>query len=184
MTTGVSLLTLEQAVLRRTLDDGNVTRHPESHYLDFVIDGQSLTKRLPIARGMVTPLNRAWLPMVHDAIEELLGRRPTEGLDPGRVALFACGESGDMGCGAVTATLIVEGDLVTWSDFAWDNGYEPTDPIENAPDSISFAKPEYTDAFTHAEERITTFPYNELAHVGRKFLWPWQWGWRLPKENP
>lgn len=184
MTTGVSLLILQQAVLRRSLADGNVTRYPESHYLDYAIDGQILTERLPVARGMVTPLNRAWLPTVNGAIEELLGRRRTEGLNPGRVALFVCGECGNLGCGAVTANLVVEDDRVSWSHFAWDNGYEPTDPIENAPDSIAFARADYTDVFAGAEERIAAFPYDELAHVGRKFLWPWQWGWRLSKDNP
>jgi hypothetical protein len=184
VTGGVSLLTLGPAVLRRTLLDGSVTRHPESHYLEFVIDGQLLTERLPLARGLITPLNRAWLPMVHGAIEELLGRRPTDGLGPGRVALFVCGECGDLACGAVTATLTVEDDTVTWSDFAWDNGYEPTDPMENAPDPIAFARVDYTDLFAGAEERVAAFPYDELDHQGLKFLWPWQWGWRLPKDNP
>lgn len=183
MTTDLSLLTLEQAVLRRTLLDGNVTKRPESHYLAFMVDGQNLMQRLPVGRGLVTPLNRAWLPSVNGAIEELLGKRPTDGLDAGRVALFVCGECGDLACGAVTATLRVEHDRVTWSDFAWDNGYEPAEPIENAPDSVAFATADYAEVIAGAEERVAALPYDELAHQGRKFLWPWQWGWRLPKDN-
>lgn len=161
-----------------------MTRHPESHYLDFVIDGQSLATRLRIARGLATLMNRAWLPAVSGAIDELLGKRPTDGLDPGRVALYVCGDCGDLGCGAVTATLLVDNDRVTWSDFAWDNGYEPTDSIDHAPDSIAFATADYADIFSDAKQRVAEFPYDELAHEGRKFLWPWQWGWRLPKGNP
>jgi len=31
----------------------------------------------------------------------------------------------------------VKDDRFTWRDCAWDNGYEPTDPIETAPDRIA-----------------------------------------------
>ena len=34
---------------------------------------------------------------------------------------------------------------------------------------------------TSAYERIAAMPYDELDHRGRRFLWPWQWGWRMPK---
>lgn len=183
MTSEVSALTLERAVLRRTLVDGNVMRYPESHYLDFVIDGQSLSARIPLGRGLATPLNRAWLPTVGVAVEELLGTRPVGVLDPGRVMLYVCGECRDLGCGSVTASLTVKGDTVTWSDFAWDNGYEPTDPITDAPGAITFAQAGYIDTLRGAEERVAAFPFDQLAHEGRRFLWPWQWGWRLPKDG-
>src|SRR6476619_5862053 len=60
--------------------DGSVTRAPESHYVDFVVDGRSLRGILPDAAELVTPLNRPWLPPVPDAIEGLQGQRHTEGL--------------------------------------------------------------------------------------------------------
>jgi hypothetical protein len=41
-----SSLALRQSVLQRTLIDGNVTRYPQSYFLDFVIDGESLIQRL------------------------------------------------------------------------------------------------------------------------------------------
>jgi hypothetical protein len=176
-----SVLTLEPAVLRRTFIDGNVTRHPESHYLDWVVDGQSLHERIPLARGLTTALNRAWLPTVVDAIEELHARRQAEGLGPDRIALYVCGECGDLGCGAVTATLTAASDTITWSDFAWDNGHEATDPIADAPAILTFTAKTYADAFKDAEARVAAMPYDPLAHEGRRFLWPWQWGWRLPK---
>ena len=40
-----------------------------------------------------------------------------------------------------------------------------------------------TDALEKAEKRVAAFPFDELAHEGRTLLWPWQWGWRLPKDN-
>jgi len=183
VTTEASQLTLQSAVLRRTLHDGDVTRHPESHYLDFVVDGRTLSDRLPGARGMATALNRAWLPTVAGAIEELLGQRPSLGLDPGRVFLFVCGECGDLGCGAITAALRVGPNRVTWSQLAWENGSEPAEPVGNAPDVLSFDIANYEDVLAGAYKRIAALPYDQLAHQGRKFLWPWQLGWRLPKSD-
>jgi hypothetical protein len=183
VTMEVAQLVLNDAVLRRTIYDGNVTRYPESHYLDFVIDGQRLRDRLLVAPDMTTLLNRAWLPSVESAVLELLGKRPTAGLDAGRVFLFVCGECGDLGCGAVTAALDVDSDRITWSQFAWESGYEPAEPIDSAPDSLAFGAADYEKVFASAYGRVAALPYDELAHQGRKFLWPWQWGWRLPKDG-
>ena len=183
MAVRTSLLALNPAVIRRVFHDGNVTRDPESHYLDFVINGRSLTEQIALARGLVTPINRAWLPTVKDAIGELQGTRSTDGLSSGRVALNVCDGCGDLGCGAVTATLHVDAETVSWTDFAWDNGYEPSDPIKHGPGAIRFTAANYTDVLATAEERVATLPHNELAHHGRKFLWPWQWGWRMPKDQ-
>jgi len=41
-----------------------------------------------------------------------------------RVALYICPECGDLGCGAVTAKISVHDDVVTWSDFGYENTYE------------------------------------------------------------
>ena len=183
VTTEVAQLALHDAVLRRTIYDESVARHPESHYLDFMIDGQRLADRLMVAPDMTTLLNRAWLPSVEGAVLELLGQRPAEGLDTGRVFLFVCGECGDLGCGAVTAALDVDPDRTTWSQFAWEGGYEPAEPIENAPDSLAFGTPDYEKLFASAYGRVAALPHEEPAHQGRKFLWPWQWGWRLPKDG-
>lgn len=177
-----SLLALEPAVLRRVVHDGNVIRRPESHYLDFVVNDRSLTEQIPLARGLVTPINRAWLPTVRDAIAELQGIRHTDGLTPGRIALYVCGDCGDLGCGAVTATLHVDAYKISWTGFAWDNGYEPTDPIKGGPTAIHFTAESYAGVLAEAEGRVAGLPYDELAHEGRKFLWLWQWGWRLPKN--
>jgi hypothetical protein len=98
--------------LRRSFIDGNVTRNFESHFLEFIIDGVCLPERLNGAANLVTPLNRAWLDHAPDAIDDLRGRRPSPGLGPGQVALLVCGECGDLGCGAVTASLHVDCDFV------------------------------------------------------------------------
>lgn len=176
-----SVLALQPAVLRREFVDGNITRFPESHYLDFVVDGRSLRDLLPGAEDMVTALNRPWLPSVPNAIKELLGRRPAEGLAEGRTSLLVCGICGDLACSAVMVSLHVCADTVIWSEFAWENGYEPSRRIDGTPDSFAFDRQQYVAAFDGAYQRTAEFPYDELAHHGRKSLWPWQWGWRLPK---
>ena len=182
VTPGLWVLTLRPAVLRREWLDGNITRYPESHYLDLVVDGRSFSAIAHGPANMVAPLNRAWLPTVPDAIRELLGERPTEGLSEGRTSLLVCGTCGDLACGAVTVSLRVVDDTVTWSKFAWENAYEPATRIDGAPASVAFDRRDYADVLTNAYGRIAEFPYDELAHRGRKFLWPWQWGWRLPKS--
>lgn len=181
MTTAVSVLTLEPAVLRRTFVDGNVLRYPESHYMDLVVDGRSLRDLLTDRADMVTPLNRAWLSTVPDAIEELLGRSHTEGLAEGRTSFLVCGSCGDLACGAVTVALHLDTDTVTWSKFAWEDGHAPSTRIDGAPESLTFDRQRYTAALTDAYGPVAEFPYDDPAHHGRKVLWPWQWGWRLPK---
>jgi hypothetical protein len=85
-------------------------------YLDFVIDGRSLYKRLD-SPDAVTLLG--WLePDQHEAvISELLLLKPTA-LAENRRELYVCPECGDIGCGSITAVVTKHGDRVIWSDFA------------------------------------------------------------------
>jgi hypothetical protein len=57
-----------------------------------------------------------------------------------------------------------------------ENGYEPPARIAGAPERLTFDTQQYTAAFNDACDRTAEFPYDELAHHGRRFLWPWQWG--------
>lgn len=100
--------------------DGNITRHPESHFLGLLVDDRPL--RLLVgepAHDLVTELNRPWLPEVRQAVDRLLGRCPGEVLTPGRVVLLVCAEDGNFGFGQLTIALDVSADEVTWSDFRW-----------------------------------------------------------------
>jgi hypothetical protein len=47
--------------------------------------------------------------------------------DPARVALYACPECGDLGCGAVFASVVRSGDLIEWQNFAWERAKNPGD---------------------------------------------------------
>jgi hypothetical protein len=41
-----------------------------------------------------------------------------------RRSLFICSECGDIGCGAVTAFLVSDGESIIWKDFGYENNYE------------------------------------------------------------
>lgn len=103
-----------------------------------------------------------------------------------RVALLVCGVCGDLGCGAVTARLNVSRDQVTWSEFLWEGGVGGVTSIDVEHEfdgRIVFDRAGYEAMLTSAYERIAAMPCDELEHRGRRFLWPWQWGWRMPKTD-
>ncbi len=185
MTSYHSTLRLEPAVVPHLFLDGNRTRHPESYFLDLLVDDRPL--RLIAgepAHDLVTELNRPWLSEVRQAVDRLLGRCPSEVLMPGRIALLVCAQDGDIGCGQLTVALDVSAADVTWSDFRWEDGFFEPRPVEQLNTPISFDRAGYEAAFADAYARVAEFSYDELAHHGRRFLWPWQWGWRLPGREP
>jgi hypothetical protein len=178
----LATLLLDPAVVTGVLHDGNITRHPESHFLDFVVNARSLRSAAwTPGPDLVTELNRAWLPSVPDAVDRLLGRRPSEDLAPGRVALLVCSVCGDLGCGQLTAALEIGDAEICWSDFRWEDGMSEPRPAEQLPERLTFDRNSYEAAFADAYEQVAAFPYDELAHHGRRFLWPWQWGWKIPR---
>jgi hypothetical protein len=177
-----STLELQRSIVTGVFHDGNITRHPESHFLDLVVNGQSLRAVTAAGDELVTELNRPWLPGVPDSIERFLGRRPGEFLAPGRIPLLVCPVDGDLGCGQLTTALDVRGAEVTWSDFRWEDGIVASRPVEHLDQPITFGRAQYEAAFDDAYERVAAFFYDELAHHGRRFLWPWQWGWKLPRD--
>ncbi len=92
MTPEPATLRLEPAVHTHNVVDGRVTQHPQSHFLDFLIDGVSLLSTAQEQDNLVTDLNRDWVPeAVAPAVETLLGRRTSPDLDAGRVPLLVCG---------------------------------------------------------------------------------------------
>jgi hypothetical protein len=184
---------LVPAVEVHTLLDGNITRHPETHFLDFVIDGRSIREMVDGGTGHVTELCRPWLHAVPESVDRLLGRLGTDGLLENRVALLVCGVCGDLGCGAVTAQLNLSQDQVSWSNFQWEGGVDDWEGGVGDPAAIDLAhggdgrivfnRAGYEAMLTSAYEQIAAMPYDELEHQGRRFLWPWQWGWRMPKAD-
>ena len=96
--------------------------------VDFLIDGEGLLARLVKADGGHSDFMGCF---VHGFPEQnqrklalLAGQAPPE-TDEGRVLLYVCPECGDTGCGAYAAKVRVGAEVVEWSDFAYENGYEP-----------------------------------------------------------
>ena len=181
---GLVSLRLEPAAQCGSWLDGKIERFPESHFLDFVIDGTSLSGRVNDAEAMVTALNRAWMVHVPDAVEVLLGRRPSPDLDAGRVPLLLCAACGDLGCGMLTASLSLGPAEVLWSAFLWEDGIEKPRSVEMLSEAFRFGRAEYEAQMAAAPARVAAMPFDELAHRGKGLLWPWQWGWKLPPKPP
>ena len=64
---------------------------------------------------------------LHD-LRVLIG--DADSLLPGpRVPLYVCAECGDIGCGAVTASMILGEDSVTWHRFGYQTGDDSADDV-------------------------------------------------------
>lgn len=164
-----------------TLDDGDEVRHPVSHFLDLVVDGESLLRQgLP---DLVTELHRPWLEAVPAAVEVLRGRAAHPDLPAGRTSLLVCAVDGDLGCGALTAALRLTADTVSWRDLAWEDGRSSPRPALGLPETFTFDRVQYERELAQAVARVAELPFDAREHSGRPFLWPLQWGWRLPRSS-
>ena len=96
----------------------------ERHFLDFVIDGESLWEKVGRPRDTVPVICFEY---PREEIVRALNRLllTEKAVIPGdRRSLFICSECGDIGCGAVTAFVIREAQSVVWKDFGFENDYE------------------------------------------------------------
>lgn len=110
--------------------------HGKRAYLGIEVDGVPLAHHFAGCLGEhpthLSPLGWSSAPADVNArtTEQLLAREPSE-LGSGRVPVLVCEECGDVGCGAYTVRILREGDTVRWTDWAYENGREPADPIES-----------------------------------------------------
>ncbi|WP_184509145.1 hypothetical protein [Terracoccus luteus] len=81
-----------------------------------------LVERAPAALDLVGVIQEAWPIETVAAIKRLLGDAPGD-LPDGRVSLYVCPECGDLGCGAVTARLTFDADVVTWQAIGHQTDY-------------------------------------------------------------
>src|SRR5690606_13449530 len=59
-------------------------------------------------------------------LREFLKQESPE-LETGRTIIYGCSECGDIGCGAITAEIIDDGDKIIWKDFGYENDYSGFD---------------------------------------------------------
>jgi hypothetical protein len=97
----------------------------ERHFLDFVINGKSLWEAVGRRHDTVSILCSEFLlkETIEDVNRLLLKEKANAPND--RRSLFICSQCGDLGCGAITLSVVREGDTVIWKNFAYENNYEP-----------------------------------------------------------
>ncbi len=107
-----------------TLDKNGVGAH-ERFTIDFIINGKSLYELLDVARldlvGRFSQETEKWNRESADVF--LTTQQPD--LENGRTMLFVCPECGDIGCGAITVKITKEDTEYTWSEFGYENNYDP-----------------------------------------------------------
>src|ERR1700676_94227 len=96
----------------------------ERHFLDFVVDGQSLWEALAKRHDKVSVLCVEYPEKeTANAISRLLLSEKAD-FPNGRRSFFVCSECGDLGCGAITALVEREGETIKWKAFGYENTYE------------------------------------------------------------
>ncbi|WP_139005828.1 hypothetical protein [Arthrobacter crystallopoietes] len=98
----------------------------------------------------------------------------------GRTAMYVC-RCGDLDDPGVGARIHRNEDSITWTDWAWKDGFKLTEPIADL-GTFTFELTEYESAFDGAAERLATVP--DWTPPKDKMLWPWQWGWSLAANRP
>jgi hypothetical protein len=116
---------LELAPLTRAgVKNTDGTFKSERHFLDFVVDGQSLWEVVGKERDQVSILCAEYsAEETARAVGRLLLREKAY-LPNGRCSFFVCSECGDLGCGTITAVVGRQGETVTWEEFGYENTYE------------------------------------------------------------
>ena len=118
-----SILTLTP-LTRAGTQSANGTSKSERHFLDFVVDGESLWEALGRRHDMVSIL---CVEYSADETAKAVGRlflSEKADLPNGRRSVFVCSECGDLGCGAITAVVERQGEIITWKAFGYENNYE------------------------------------------------------------
>lgn len=111
-------------LIREGVQHANGTTKSERHFLDFVIDGESLWEALGKPYDMVSILCAEYS---SDETAKAVGRlllNVNADLPNDRRSLFLCSECGDLGCGAITAVVERQGKTTTWKAFGYENTYE------------------------------------------------------------
>jgi len=118
-------------------------------YMDILVDDRPLRHLLlgrpDVYPNHVSPIGWGSDEIQHLTIARLLLEAAADFPDDRR-AILVCVECGGLGCGAYSARIHREGDIVVWSDFGYENdlGLEPVDrSCGQALQRIAFSWPEY-----------------------------------------
>lgn len=150
-------------------------------FLDFLVDGESPIEDV-LGKGsdrLPTRLQPEWEHFsLDEQIHRLLGLGAPE-YEDGRAAMYIC-RCGDLDCFGIGARIKREAGTITWGDWAWKDGFKLTDPIEEL-GTYTFTLSEYEEVLAGAARMLSAVPSWEPPK--QKLVWPWQWGWKLAKED-
>jgi hypothetical protein len=132
----------------------------ERRFLDFVVDAESLWQRVGKSKDSVSIVCFEFSrEEIVKAVNRLL--LIEKAVIPGdRRSLFICASCGDIGCGAVTASVVRDGQAVVWKDFGFENDYEENIRLDDykgiGPFSFEWAL--YERALLQAIDAVKMFP--------------------------
>jgi hypothetical protein len=109
---------------RLAVQCANGTSKSERHFLDFVVNRQSLWETLGKRHDMVSILCAEYSAKETLAAVKRLLLEENANLPNDRRSLFVCSECGDWGCGAITAVISKREKTITWGNFGHENTYE------------------------------------------------------------
>jgi hypothetical protein len=112
-----STFTLELVWRARAGGGGKTQRD----YLDFVINGQSLSELLQVG-DFIGSLGWGSPTFDEQILGELLLKQLSD-LRENRCRLYICPECGDIGCGAITVQVYKSADHFTWANFSFDDNF-------------------------------------------------------------
>jgi hypothetical protein len=125
----------------------------ERHSFDFVVNGISLFEatqafKYDMCGSLSDPqFERAVAPRINGTTAAMLASDVPVGGH--RVPLFVCPECGDFACGAITARVSRTELGVQWSDFAYENGFEPASKLTLGP--FEFERAAYLSEIKRSE---------------------------------
>jgi hypothetical protein len=103
-------------------------RRPHLVTAEFIVDGRPLHEHCERATGQIFDLVSpfGWTPPDHQLAlaERLLLRQPPL-LPTGRQEFLVCPECAGLGCGCISAVVQSKDGCYVWSDFGYENEYDP-----------------------------------------------------------
>lgn len=112
-----------------TVENRSGPRRPHLVSAEFIVDGRPLLEHCEKATGetfdLVSPFG--WTPPDHQlAVAERLLLRGPPLLPTGRREILVCPECAGLDCGCVSAVIHLGDGFYIWSDFGYENDYDPT----------------------------------------------------------
>ena len=132
--------------------------HERKTFWAVEIDGKSLHEYFVGGRGahpsQISPVGWSSADATTSCriVEQFLLRAASE-LASGRTPALVCEECGDVACGSFAVRISRKGRVVTWSDWAWENGDgipRAVDDWAEQPPRFEFAWQEYEAVFSNA----------------------------------